>query len=356
MIRAGLIGFGLGGRVFHAPFLQAVEGFELAAILQRHGEEAAAAYPQATVVRDVESLLAQPQLDLISISTPPATHYELARRCLEAGKHVVLDKPFVATSAQAAELIRLARERKLILSPFQNRRVEGDFFTLRELIGSGKLGRLVSMESRFERYRPALRTGLWQEEDKPGNGLLHDIGSHLCDQALVLFGVPESVTADVRFDRDGTTVNDGFTVHMHYPRSRVSLYGTRLACEPGPRYMLHGTLGSYVKFGLDPQEDALKGGAIPGRNFDGRPWGVEPESAWGTLTTPGSNGMERHPVPTLPGSYELYYENVRDTILGRASLAVTPEQGWQTTRLLELVLESSAQQRAISCASVLEIP
>lgn len=351
-IHAGVIGFGLGGQVFHAPFIRAVDGMELTAILQRHGNEAAAAYPGVAIVRSVDELLALPQLDLVAISTPPATHFELAQRCLEANKHVAIDKPFVATSEQAAGLIELARSRKLVLAAFQNRRWDGDFLTLKKVFASGELGRLVSMESRFDRYRPELRGAIWKEQEEPGNGLLLDIGSHLVDQAIVLFGVPETICADVRYDREGTKVDDGFAMYLHYPRVHVSLHATLIAAAPGPRFTLHGTLGSYTKFGLDPQEDALRGGAKLG----GAHWGEEPDSAWGKLTTMEDGTKQEHAVPTLPGDYRPYYENVRDAILGRAPLAVPAEHGWRILRLLELARQSSEQQKTLSCEPLLTPP
>ncbi len=347
-IRAGVIGFGLGGKIFHAPFLRVIDGLELAAILQRHGDAATLAYPDVPIVRTVEELLAQPELSLVVITTPPSTHFELARECLEAGKHVVIDKPFVASSEQARQLIKLARERKLVLSAYQNRRWDGDFLTLQKLIADGELGRLVSLESRFERHHPRLRPKKWQEKNLPGNGLVHDLGAHLVDQSLVLFGTPETVTADVRYDRDQTAVNDGFAIHLRYPRLRVSLYASLLAAAPGPRYVAHGTSGSYVKYGLDPQEPALKGGAILG----GPHWGAEPESAWGKLTTIEDGVAVERAVPTLPGDYRQYYENVRDAILGRAPLDVPGEQGWRVIRLLELAIESSERRETIPCNSL----
>jgi scyllo-inositol 2-dehydrogenase (NADP+) len=344
-IRAGVIGFGLGGRIFHAPFLHAIDGFELAAILERHGDAAAQAYPGVAIARTLEELLALSDLSLVVVTTPPATHYELARQCLEAGKHVVIDKPFTATSEQGRELIELARAHNLVLSAYQNRRWDGDFLTLQQLIDAGELGRLVTLESRFERYHPGLRAKPWQERNEPGNGIVHDLGAHLVDQALVLFGTPETVQADVRHDRDQTAVNDAFAIHLHYPRLRVSLYSTMLARVPGPRFVAHGTNGSYVKYGLDPQEQALKDGAVLG----GPHWGEEPESAWGTLTTTENGVPVARLVPTLPGDYRLYYENVRDAILGRAPLAVPGEQGLRVIRLLELAFESSERKCAVSC-------
>lgn len=351
-IHAGVIGYGLGGRVFHAPFLDAIDGIKLTTILQRSGDEAARAYPAVRVVRSLEEFLAQPALDLVAISTPPPTHFDLARRCLEVGKHVAIDKPFVATSAQARQLIELARSKKLVLSAFQNRRWDGDFLTLQKILASGELGRIVSLESRFERYRPELRGASWKEQDEVGNGLLYDIGSHLVDQAMALFGTPETVTAKLRYDREGTTVNDGFAVFLQYPRLHVSLYATLIAAAPGPRFAVHGTKGSYIKYGLDPQEDALKGGAT----LSDPHWGEEPESAWGKLTTVQNGHATERSVPTLPGDYRPYYENVRDAILGRASLVLPAEEGWRIIRLLELWLESDQKGCAISCDPLKKAP
>ncbi|MES2221342.1 MAG: oxidoreductase [Acidobacteriota bacterium] len=347
-IRAGLVGFGHGGTIFHAPFLQAVDGLNLAVILQRHGNSAAQAYPSATIVRSMEELLALPDLDLIVISTPPSTHFELAVQALQANKHVVLDKPFVATSEEARRLIELARVHGRILSVYQNCRWDGDFNTIRQILSSGELGRLVTFESRYDRYRPGPRTKPWQEKTLPGNGVLHDLGAHLVDQALVHFGTPEAIIADVRLERDLAVVNDAFTLCLYYPRQRVWLSSTMLARTAGPRFVAHGTLGSFVKYGLDPQERALQGGATLG----GPHWGEDPEAHWGTLATMRDGQPVERRVPTLPGDYRKYYENVRDAIWGVAPLAVTAEQGWCTIRLLELALESSATRCAMSCASL----
>ena len=351
-IRAGVVGFGLGGEIFHTPFLKAMDGFELAAILQRQGDAAERAYPGVSIERSMESLLARPDLDLIVISTPPSTHFELGRQALEANKHVVLDKPFVATSDQARQLIELARSRNRVLSVYQNRRWDGDFLTLQKLIAEGELGRIVSLESRFERYHPGVRPKQWQEKGVPGNGLLHDLGSHLIDQVLVQFGTPEAIFADVQYARDITDINDDFMIHFFYPRLRVLAKATLSARAPGPRFVLHGTLGSYMKYGVDPQEQALKDGVTLG----GPHWGEEPQANWGKLTTTQDGKAVERPVPTVPGDYRKYYENVRDAILGLAPLAVRPEQGWRTIRLIEMALESSAQRHAFSCDPLNQLP
>lgn len=351
-IRTGVVGYGLGGQIFHAPFVQVTAGMELAAIqANTHGAEAAKAYPGVPVVSTLDELLAQPKLSLVVITTPPSTHFDLARRALEAGKHVVIDKPFTPTSHQARELIQIAHARGLVLSAYQNRRWDGDFLTLKKLIEEGALGRLASLESRFERYHPTPRPKQWQEKNVPGNGLLHDLGSHLADQALTLFGAPEAVTADVRFDRDQTAVNDGFAVHLHYPRLRVSLYSSLIVPVAGPRFAAHGTRGSYIKYGLDPQEPDLKAGAKIG----GPGWGEEPESAWGKLTQFENGSAAEQPVRTLSGDYRVYYENVRDAILGKAPLAVPGEAGWRVIRLLELAIESSTRGQTLPCGELNQV-
>lgn len=351
-IGTAVVGFGLGGKIFHAPFIQATHGLQVAAILQRHGDEAAQLYPDAQVVRTIDELISYPDIHLVVITTPPVTHFELAKQCLLAGKHVVVDKPFTATSDETRQLIDLAHSRNVVLSVYQNCRWDGDFLTLQRILSSGELGRLVTLESRFDRFNPGPRRAAWQERDEPGNGLLHDLGSHLVDQALVLFGVPESLSADIRRDRDNGTVNDAFEIHLHYPRLRVSLGSTLLARSPGPRFVAHGTKGSFVKFGKDPQEQALKNGAILG---DPR-WGEEEESAWGTLTTTEDGAAVSRKMPTLPGDYRRYYANLRDAIEGRARLAVTAEQGWRVIRLLELAMESSQRRCAVSCTPLEELP
>ena len=347
-IRTGVVGFGLAGRVFHAPFVQAVPALELAAIVQRTGDSAKQAYPDAAQVRSYEDLLAS-DVELVVLGTPTPTHYALSKQALEAGKHVVCDKPMTITVAQAEELESLAAQKGVLLFPFHNRRWDGDFKTLRELIGSGRLGRIVSLDSRFDRYRPEPKPGAWREEEE-GGGLLYDIGPHLIDQALTLFGTPFRLWASLRGDRDKGSVPDGVDIHLtfHGPEGRdllVRLGTTSLAADPAPRYRLHGTRGSYVKYGLDPQEPTLvAGGHVPPVGST-EAWLPEPESMWGTLTiapdpaTPAQ--MERSQLQTIPGDYRDYYSNVAAAILGEAEPILTPRAGVRTARVIELATESS---------------
>jgi scyllo-inositol 2-dehydrogenase (NADP+) len=345
-INVGLIGFGFAGRTFHAPVIRAVSGLRLAAILQRKGDDAAKAYPDVRIARTIEELLASDSIQLVVIATPNPSHFDLTRQCLLAGRQVVIDKPFATTYAEAAELVALAEKCGRLLSVYQSRRFDGDFKTLRNLIASEALGRIVQYESHYDRYRLQLRPGAWREQVGAGNGVWFDLGPHLIDQALTLFGAPEAVSADVRIERDGAMVDDAFDVTLRYPRLRVFLRGTMLASKLAPHFLIHGTKGSYVKHGLDPQENALKRGETPG----GPGWGKEPPEAWGTLTHVEGDKIEERTIPTEAGNYCEYYENVRDAILGKATLAVTPQAALSVMHVLELAQQSSRERRVIQYA------
>lgn len=345
-IEVGLIGFGFAGRTFHAPVIRAVKGLRLAAILQRKGTEAAGAYPDVRIARGVDELLASDSIQLVVIATPNISHFDLARKCLLAGRHVVIDKPFATTYAEAAELVSLAEKCGRLLSVYQSRRFDGDFKTVRNLFASEVLGRVVLFESHYDRYRLQLRPGAWREQVGPGSGVFFDLGPHLIDQALTLFGPPEAISADVRIERDGAVVDDAFDLTLRYPRLRVLLRGSMLASKPSPHFLIHGTKGSYVKHGLDPQENALKRGELP----EGPDWGKEPEEAWGTLSLVEGDQVTERAVPTESGDYREYYANVRDAILGRAALAVTPRGALSVMRVLELARQSSDERRVIAYA------
>jgi predicted dehydrogenase len=294
---------------------------------------------------------------LIVVGTPNETHFELAKQALLAGKHVVIDKPFAPTSAEAKELKELAEKQGVVLAPFHNRRWDGDFRTVQRLLAEEAVGRLVTYESHFDRFRPLPRENTWKEGANSANGLLMDLGPHLVDQALTLFGAPVGITASVRKDRDKTDIEDAFDITLEYPGYsgqhglRAHCRSSMLACDAAPRFLLHGTKGSFKKHGLDPQEPALVGGAKVPRMGEGGEWLAEPESQWGTLTVapvladPGT--LTRTKVKTELGDYRLYYANVRDAINGVAKLAVTPEDGYRTVKLLEMARESSAEGRTL---------
>jgi scyllo-inositol 2-dehydrogenase (NADP+) len=341
MIEVGLIGFGLAGRAFHAPVIRAVPGLHLAAILQRKGNEAAEKYPDIRIVRSLDELLAMKEIRLMVIATPNDTHYSFAWQCLEAGRDVVVDKPFAATLEEAKALVQIAKETGRVLTVYQNRRYDGDFQAIRQLVADGTLGRIVRFETSYDRYRPQLKPPAWRETPRPGSGILFDIAPHLIDHALVLFGLPEAVTADVRIERENAVADDAFDIMLHYSNGmRAVLRSSILAAAPRPRFVVLGTQGSFVKQTFDPQENNLRRGYIPSETA----WGAEPEENWGVLTVPAGDSFEQRRIPSANCDYRDYYSNVRDALLGRARLAVTPEWSLDVMRLLELARQSSERR------------
>lgn len=362
-IRTAVLGYGLAGRVFHCPFVSAVPGLELTAIVQRRGDEAHAAYPQARILRSADEAFADPSIDLIVVGTPNITHTELATAALKADKHVVVDKPLAPTSSEARTLIELATNQGRILAPFHNRRFDGDFLTVKKLLAEGTIGRVAEIVSRFDRFRPIKRPNSWKEEGGQFSGVLYDLGPHLFDQAVALFGVPDRITATVRHDRDNTDVDDAFVATLDYDNVRLNgqptghalhyeCRATMLGAAPQPRFIVNGTNGSYVKRGVDPQEPAiLNTPARPPRMDSPDPWLPEPEAAWGTLTicTQQQEPVQVHSTQfqTETGDYRRFYANVRDAILGKAELAIPSEAGFINLRLLELAAESHKQRRTL---------
>src|SRR5216684_5506875 len=300
MIEVGLVGFGLAGRAFHAPVIRAVPGLHLAVILQRSGNEAAEQYPDVRIVRSLDALLALKEIRLIVIATPNDTHYPLARQCLAAGRDVVVDKPFATTLEEAISLVEFARSAGRLLTVYQNRRFDGDFQAIRQLVAAGTLGRIVRFETSYDRFRPQPKPGAWRETTSPGSGILFDIAPHLIDHALVLFGLPEAVTADVRTERDNAVADDAFDNALHYSNGmRAVLRSSILAAAPRPRFVLFGTQASFVKQTFDPQEANLRRGFIP----TDATWGAEPEENWGILTVPSGDSFELRRVPSAACDY-----------------------------------------------------
>ena len=341
MINVGLVGYGFAGKVFHAPVIGAVDGLRLTTVVQRSA--APDARPGGVeFVRSVEALLER-AIDLVVIATPNESHHPIARQCLAAGRHVVIDKPFATTAAEAHDLIQLARAKSLVLSVYHNRRYVGDFVTLQQLLARGALGRVAAYESHFDRFRPELRPGAWRERALPGSGVWFDLGPHLLDQALVLFGTPQAISADIRIERAGAQADDAFDVTLHYPAMRALLRASMLSAAPGPTFAVHGTGGSFVKFGADPQEAALRAGHTPHEPD----WDREEPALFGTLTT--AQGTTR--IATTPSSFTQYYENVRNAILGTAPLAVTPGQALAVMHGLELAVASSRQRCVVPWGS-----
>ena len=345
MIRIGLVAFGMAGRVFHAPLISSVEGLDLSAVVERSSNNAAARYPSIRTVRSLDELLRDPAIDLVVVATPSGTHFDVARQVLESGKHVVVDKPTAVESAQIATLIRLAAQQKKLLIPFHNRRWDGDFRTIQRLLATETLGRIVHLQSTFDRWNPGSTRVPWKDDAELGGGMLLDLGTHLVDQSLTLFGKPLAVSGEVRREREGDGANDAFTARLHYAGMTVELGANCLSSLARPRYHLRGTLGNYWKHGVDPQEAALNRVT----QIKALDWGTEPAAAWGTLATAVDGGIVTRPVEPVPGDYRLYYAGVRNALLGQGPAPVPAIDAWRVARILEWVAQSSTEQRRIEC-------
>jgi scyllo-inositol 2-dehydrogenase (NADP+) len=344
MIEVGLIGFGLAGRSFHAPVISAVNGLRLVAILQRTGDSASQAYPDAKIVRSVEELLAIKSLQLIVIASPNQTHFQLAKQCLEAGRHVVVDKPFTTTVTEALELIRLAKQRERLLTVYHNRRYDADFQALRQVVSDGELGRIVRFENTYDRFRPTSKPNAWREKPGPGSGVLFDLAPHLIDQAFTLLGEPVAISADVRRERPGFVTDDAFDLLLHYRSgTRALLRATMLAATPRPRFVVLGEKGSLLKRDFDPLEPTLRLGNIP---KTGESWVLEREENWGELTKAEGEARTTRKIPSV-GDWRDFYANVRDVILGKALPQVTLQQALDVMVALE-----SAQESHEKCVTV----
>jgi len=347
-IDVGLVGFGFAGRVFHAPIISAVPGLRLRAIVQRSAGDAAVLYPQTTVVQSVEELLAIDEIRLVVIATPNTSHYGLAKQSLLADRDVVVDKPFTTTYQEASELIGMAKQHGRLLTVYQNLRSNGDFRTIRNLVEGQRLGRIALYEAHFDRYRLQTRPGAWREKVEPGSGVFFDLGVHLIDQAMQLFGPPATISADIRIEREAAVVDDAFDVVLHYPRMRALLRASMVAIAPDLRFVIRGEKAAFVKYGIDPQEEALKRGEIPRDDS----WGREAREKWGTLYCSQDAAVTAETIETLPGDYRLFYANVRDAILGSASVDVTHEQMLDVMHALELARESSRRQCTLNWRSL----
>jgi len=342
-IAVGLASFGMSGRVFHAPLLSQHKNFSITRVVRRSGDDAIPEYPDALVSRSYDELLRDEDVDLIIVNTPDRFHHSMAKLALEAGKHVVVEKPFTQTHEEGLELVRLAAEKHLVLTVFQNRRWDGDFLTVKKVIEEKMIGRLVEFESHFDRYRPAVQQESWKEQAATGAGVVYNLGSHMIDQALVLFGRPDAVTAHTAVIRPGGEVDDWYDIRLHYPDVRVSLRSSYLVRELGPRYILHGTQGSFLKPGIDPQEAALTRGELPGSPG----WGKEPDAQMGLLHTENKGDVFRGYVETIPGNYMAFYDSVYDAIAGGRPPAVTAREGLHVVRIIAAVQQSVAERRTI---------
>jgi scyllo-inositol 2-dehydrogenase (NADP+) len=339
-MNVGLIGYGMAGAIFHAPVIAAVEDLRIKSVMTSRGADVARDLPQAVAVESAAEIFADPAIELVVIATPNTTHFELAREALLAGKHVVIDKPMTTSAADADALIALAVERGRLLSVYQNRRWDNDFLTLRSILGTGRLGHVYTYEAHYDRFRPAIKPG-WRERPQPGSGLLFDLGSHLIDQALVLFGMPETVMADVYEQRPDARVDDYFHIVLAYRDRRAILHASTIVRELGPHFALHGDGGSFLKYGLDSQEAALKAGRPAG----GPDWGRDDPAAYGTFVD--ADGT-RELIETLPGSYPAFYAAMAAAIAGNGAVPVPAEAARDVIAVIELARRSAAERRTLT--------
>lgn len=345
IINVGLSAYGLSGRVFHAPLLSAHTGFRLKKILDRRGKgHAKENYPDVEIVHDYADLLKDDTIDVIVVNTPEYTHYELGKQALNAGKHVIVEKAFTVTSQEGQSLIDLAKDKGKVLSVFQNSRWHGDFITIQKIIENQLLGRLVEFEVHYDRYRNEVQKDNWKEEAKPGSGSLYNLGSHLIDQALLLFGFPRAVWADLRTQRQGGEICDYFEVILYYSDLKVTLKSSYLVREPGPRYVLHGTEGSFVKYGADTQESLLKTGTSP---LD-ESYGHDPRHQWGKVNTQIDGLHYEGNIETSRGSYMGFYDNIYTVLTENGQLDVKPEEAMATIRIIEAAIKSDLEERIVS--------
>lgn len=341
-IQTAISSYGMSGVVFHGPLLEAHPGFSVVKILERNRNDSAGRHPGATIVRKFGEILEDPEIELVVVNTPDHFHYEMGREALMSGKHVVLEKPMTLRADQAGELINLARDKGLFLTVFQNRRWDGDFLTVREVISSGRMGRLVEFESHFDRYRQEIKDS-WKDQSN-GTGTLYNLGSHLVDQALFLFGLPSRLFCDVRLLRDGARTDDSFDLFLHYPGLKCLLRSSYLVREPGPRFILHGTEGSLLIWGTDPQEEALKSGSLPGESG----WGTDPTSSRAMINSGSGENRLKGEYPVKAGNYMAFYDNVFASLRRGAPPDVPPEQGRDVIRVIEAAYRSGREGKVVN--------
>jgi len=342
MLNVALCSYGMSGKVFHAPLITAEPGLKLHTILQRSEPTALVDYPQVTIVKTFEDILANPDIHLVVVNTPNELHYPMAKAALQAGKHVVVEKPFTLNLNEGNELIALANSQQKILSVFQNKRLESDYLDAQKIIESGALGRIVEVEWHYDRYRTNVTHKKWKEDNLPGSGTWFDLGIHMVDSMLCLFGKPNAVYADMRSLRRAEGSTDYFNVCFHYEDLRVILRSSTYVSEKGATVAIHGDKGSFLKFGQDVQEAQMIRGLIPGMAG----WAQPGEDNYGILHVHNNGEATRTIIPGQHGYYEHYYKNIVDAITGNAPLAFLPQQSLLGVELL-LMGEMSVKLKKI---------
>lgn len=340
-VKTALLSYGMSGEVFHVPLLEVHQGFEIVRIMHRNPEKPVRhSFP---VTSELNEILNDDGVELVIVNTPNDSHYEYAAAALNAGKHVIVEKPFTLTTSEADALIALAKKKNRLLSVFQNRRWDSDFLTVQKVLSEKLLGKLVECEIHYDRFRNYIEQGTWKEEARPGTGILYNLGSHLLDQALVLFGMPRYLDGRMGVQRPGGRVDDFFDIRLEYDGLLVILKSSYLVREQGPKYTLHGTQGSFVKWGIDPQEQALKDKKKPGSEG----WGQEDRESWGKLNTSIDGKNIEGPFESVSGNYLAYYDNILKALRHGQPLAVTAEEGRDVIKLIEACQQSSRERRAL---------
>ena len=345
-LNVAILGFGMSGQVFHGPMLSSLSYYNISKILTSNSktkELILKSYPNTEVVDNIEYILNDKDIDLVFVCTPNKYHFELTKKLLIADKNVVVEKPFTVTSKEADELIKLAKEKNKILSVYQNRRWDSDFLTVQKIIKNKVLGEIVEYEAHFDRYRNNIKDN-WREKNEDGSGILYDLGSHLIDQALVAFGLPNEVYADIRKQRKEAKVDDNFEIILGYDNLKVTLKVGMLVRGNLPRYILLGSNGSFIKYGIDNQEELLKQGYTP-KNL--ATFGEEPEDIWGELNCDIDGVHFIGKIESEKGNYKAFYENIYKAILGEEDLKVDPRQSMDVIRIIELAIQSSIEKNSI---------
>ncbi|ANH83259.1 oxidoreductase [Niabella ginsenosidivorans] len=343
-IVAGIASFGMSGKLFHAPFIEANPHYELRAIVERHKEDSRERYPNSKLYRSFEELLADPEIELVIVNTPVQTHFEYAKKALEAGKNIVVEKPFMVNAAEAEEINQLAKEKNLFLSVYQNRRYDGDYKAIKDVVAENMLGELKEVELRYDRYRPGHSGKEHKEGDLPGAGNLHDLGAHLIDQALQLFGYPEAVFADVLTMRKDLIANDYFEVLLYYPHAfRVRIKGTVFAKESPYPFILQGENGTFLQQRSDLQETKLLEGVTPTIET----WIPAPEGFDGVLHTTINGQDVKKQTRSEMGNYMDYYEDVYRALRNNMPNPVPASDAVLTMKVIDAALLSSRERRVV---------
>ena len=336
MINVAIIGFGLSGRYLQAPFFESNTNFNLKIILS-NTQNPQLVYPKVKVVKNIEVIITDKSIDLITICSPNETHYNYAKLALLAGKNVMVEKPFTVTSTEAQELISLAYTQKKVLTVFQNRRFDSDFLTVQKLIKSGELGEILNVEINYNRFKPELNVKKWKENNSPGSGIIYDLGAHIIDQAIALFGVPEKVLGQTFTQRQNSIIDDAFDIRLDYGKLKVTLKSSLLVRQPTPRYIITGSQASFIKYGIDVQEDDLKAGKLPTDTG----FGVELITQEGILYFEENTISKYKNIKTMPGNWALLFQNLYEAITNNILLIIKPQDVLEQIKIIESIKQQS---------------